>query len=170
LLERDNVIVLVDPNNPGAGTELGGGQRSRGLELAFAGKPTRKLSLVGAYTYQDAEFIRAVSASVLDGARIPNAPRHSASLWGRYDVTPRFGIALGASYQGSRFAAQDNLVRLPAYTRVDGALFYKVNETIDLQLNVENVLGEDYFVYAHSNSNISPGGPTSARVAVNLSF
>ena len=169
-LERDNVIVLVDPNNPGAGTELGGGQRSRGVEFSVAGRLTGQLSLVGAYTYQQAEFTRAISAAVLDGAEIPNAPRHSASLWGRYDLTPALGIALGASYQGGRFAAQDNLVRLPGYTRVDAALYYRINENFDVQLNVENLLDTHYFLFAQSNNNITPGSPISARLALNARF
>lgn len=169
-LDRENVIVLIDPNNPGAGTELGGGQRSRGFEISAAGNLTGQLSLVGAYTYQQAEFRRAISASVLEGAEIPNAPRHSASLWGRYDVTPKLGIALGATYQGRRFAAQDNLVRLPGYARVDGAIYYRISEHCDVQLNVENLLDEHYFVFANSNTNITPGSPTSARLAVNVRF
>jgi catecholate siderophore receptor len=169
-LDRENVIVLIDPNNPGAGTELGGGQRARGFELSATGNVTGQLSLVGAYTYQEAEFTRAISASVQDGAEIPNAPRHSASLWGRYDVTPDLGIAIGATYQGRRFAAQDNLVRLPGYARVDVAIFYRINDNIDVQLNVENLLDKHYFIYANSNTNISPGGPTSARLAANFRF
>ncbi len=169
-LERDNVIVLIDPNNPGGGTELGGGQRSRGFELSVAGNLTPQLSMVGAYTYQEAEFTRAISASVLDGAEIPNAPRHSASVWTRYNFTPALGVALGAVYQGSRFAAQDNLVRLPGYARVDAALYYRINENLDAQLNIENLLDEDYFIYAHSNSNITPGSPTAARLALNVRF
>lgn len=169
-LERDNVIVLVDPNNPGAGTELGGGQRSRGFELGFAGNLTERLSMVGSYTYQEAEFVRAISATVRDGAEIPNAPRHSAALWARYDLSPQLGVALGATYLARRFAAQDNLVRLPAYARVDAAVFYRFSGGIDLQLNVENLLDEDYFVYAHSNTNITPGSPISARLALNVRF
>jgi catecholate siderophore receptor len=169
-LDRDNVIVLVDPNNPGAGTELGGGQRSRGFEISVAGNPLPQLSMVGAYTYQDAEFTRAVSSSVPAGAEIPNAPRHSASLWGRYEITPDLGIALGAIWQGRRFAAQDNLVRLPGYARLDGAIYYRVNDNVDVQLNVENLLDTHYFVYAHSNTNISPGSPISARLAMNVRF
>jgi len=169
-LERENVIVLIDPDNPGAGTELGGGQRSRGLEISVAGNLTPELSLVGAYTYQEAEFTRAISASVRKGAEIPNAPRHSASLWGRYDITPDLGVALGATWQGGRFAAQDNLVRLPGYARVDAALYYRIDENFDVQLNVENLLDEHYFVTAHSNANISPGSPISAKFAVNVRF
>jgi catecholate siderophore receptor len=169
-LERENVLVLIDPNNPGAGTELGGGQRSRGFEIAVAGNVSERLSLVGAYTYQEAEFIRAISASVPEGAEIPNAPRHSASLWGRYEVTRKLGVALGATWQGRRFAAQDNLVRLPGYARLDAAVYYRINDNLDVQLNVENLLDEHYFVYAHSNSNISPGSPISARLALNVRF
>jgi catecholate siderophore receptor len=169
-LERDNVIVLIDPNNPGAGTELGGGQRSRGVEFALTGNLTDQLSVVASYTYQEAEFRRAISAAVANGAEIPNAPRHSASLWARYHVMRNLGIALGATYQGRRFAAQDNLVRLPGYTRVDAALYYRLNAHIDVQLNVENLLDAHYFAFANSNTNITPGSPTSTKLALNLAF
>lgn len=169
-LDRDNVIVLIDPNNASAGTELGGGQRSKGFELSAAGQLTPQLSLVGSYTYQEAEFTRAISASVKSGAEIPNAPRHSGSLWARYEITPKLGIALGGLFQGRRFAAQDNLVKLPRYARLDAALFYKITEKIDLQVNIENLTNERYFIFAHSNTNITPGSPTSARAALNVKF
>ncbi|WP_246152480.1 TonB-dependent receptor [Sphingomonas montanisoli] len=169
-LDRDNVIVLIDPNNPGAGTELGGGQRSKGFELGASGKLTPQFSVVGAYTYQDAEFTKAISATVRAGAEIPNAPRHSASLWGRYDVTSDIGLALGAIYQGRRYAAQDNLVRLPGFTRFDAALFYKITENVDVQVNIENLFDKRYFQFAHSNTNITPGSPTSVRGAINVKF
>ncbi|HEX8057147.1 MAG TPA: TonB-dependent siderophore receptor [Novosphingobium sp.] len=169
-LDRDNVLVLVDPNNAAAGTVLGGGQRSRGFEVGFAGNVTKELSLVGAYTYQEAEFTRAISATVQKGAKIPNAPQHSGSLWGRYDVTPQIGLALGAIYQGKRYAAQDNLVKMDGYVRFDAAIFYKINETFDFQVNVENLFDKHYFVFANSNTNITPGSPTSVRGALNIRF
>lgn len=169
-LERDNVIVLVDPNNPGAGTELGGGQRSRGFELQAAGNITPQLSVVASYTYQEAEFTRAISATVSTGARIPNAPEHSASMWGRYDVGPALAVAFGATYQSRRFAAQDNLVEMPGFVRLDAAAYYEVSENIDVQVNVENLFNEKYIVYAHSNTNGTPSAPTLVRGAVNLRF
>ncbi len=169
-LDRDNVIVLVDPNNTAAGTELGGGQRTRGIEISVVGKLARTLGIVGAYSYQDAVFTRAISTTVKAGARIPNAPEHSGSLWVRYDPIPAIGAALGAVYQGQRFAAQDNLVALPDYVRVDAAFYYKLNKRFDVQLNVENLLGATYYPYANSNNNLTPGGPLSARVALNVRF
>ncbi len=169
-LDRDNVLVLVDPGNAASGSELGGGQRSRGVELSLVGKVMKNIGVVASYTYQHAVFTRAVSTSVLAGAKIPNAPEHSGSLWVRYDPTPKLGVALGALHQGKRFAAQDNLVALPGYTRVDGALYVRLTSGLDLQLNVENLLGERYFPYAHNNNNITPGGPLAARLSANVRF
>lgn len=82
-LDRDNVIVPIDPNNAALGNTLGGAQRSRGFELGAAGNITPDWSVMGAYTYIDAEFTRAISASVTAGKRLPNVPKHSASLWTR---------------------------------------------------------------------------------------
>lgn len=172
-LDRENVTV-VDPANPTLSV-LGGGQRSRGFELSAVGRIVPQLTVVGSYTYQDAVFVRTVttpgSTTVVNaGARVANAPEHSASLWLRYDPTAKLGLALGTVYQGERFAAQDNLVALPDYARVDGAVYYRLSPALDLQLNVENLLGAHYFPYAHNNNNITPGGPTAARVAINVRF
>lgn len=93
-----------------------------------------------------------------NGAEIPNAPRHSAALWGRYEITPALGVALGANFQGRRFAAQDNLVKLPGYARVDGAILYRITEHLDLQVNIENLLGEHYIPSRTTT-------PTSLRAA-----
>ena len=35
------------------------------------------------------------------------------------------------------------------------------------QLNVENLAGARYYVFAHNNNNITPGAPRSAYVTVN---
>jgi catecholate siderophore receptor len=61
-------------------------------------------------------------------------------------------------------------VTVPAYTRVDGALFWDVTSKLRLQVNAENLLGEDYWVSAHSNNNITPGSPRAARVTLITRF
>lgn len=169
-LDRDNVLVLVNPNNPAAGTELGGGQRTKGIELSATGNITDQLSVIASYGYQDAKFVRAISATVRAGAALPNVPKHVISLWTRYDITPAFGAAIGMNYQSKRYAAQDNLVLMPGYTRFDAALFYNVNEKIAVQLNAENLFDEKYFINANSNNNISPGSPTAFKVALTARF
>lgn len=71
---------------------------------------------------------------------------------------------------GQAFAATDNTDSLAGFTRVDGALYYKVNSHYDLQLNVENLFDKRYFLYADSNNNISPASGRAAKVSLNARF
>lgn len=167
-LKRRNVVVQ-DPANPNL-TILAGAQRTRGLELGLQGEVLPRLQVTGAYTYLDAEFTQNVSATIRAGNRLPNTPRHIASLFGRYNATDALGVGLGVVRQSSRFATGDNLVRLPGYTRVDGALYWTVSDQLQLQANVENLFNTRYFVNAHNNSNILPGAPTTVRVAATARF
>jgi catecholate siderophore receptor len=68
------------------------------------------------------------------------------------------------------FAAVDNTVSLPGYTRVDAAVFILLAERTQLQVNAENLGGARYYLNADSNTNISPGAPRSLRVGLNTSF
>ncbi len=169
-LDRDNVLALSDPNNASSPTVPVGRQRTRGVELSAAGSISKEISLVGAYTYSDGKFLDNVSGTVRAGNQLPNMPKHSASLWTRFDPTPQIGGAVGIIYAGKRFAATDNFVALPSYTRVDAALYYNISDAVGVQLNVENVLGTRYFLYAHSNNNITPGSPTAFKVSLNGKF
>lgn len=169
-LNRDNVLVLSDPNNPASPTVPVGRVQTKGFELSAAGSINSQLSVVGSYSYTDSQFRNNVSGTVLAGNRPANVPKHSASLWTRFDPTDEFGAAVGVIYAGKRFAATDNAVALPGYTRVDAALYYQLNKEIGLQLNVENVLGTHYYLFANSNDNITPGAPTIFKASLNAKF
>jgi catecholate siderophore receptor len=167
-LKRKNVLI-PDPANPVLSI-LADAQRTRGFELGVQGRVTPQLQVTGAYTYLDAEFTRPTGATVPAGNRVANTPRHIASLFGRYDVTEQLGFGLGVVHQSARFANADNLVRLPGYTRFDGAVYYDFSDRIRLQANVENIFNERYFVNAHTNNNIQPGAPTTVRAVLSLNF
>jgi catecholate siderophore receptor len=68
------------------------------------------------------------------------------------------------------FAAADNLVTLPGFTRVDAGVFFTPSDRWRLQMNVENLLDEKYYANANSNNNISPGSPLAVRAAVTTRF
>lgn len=169
-LDRSNVLALSDPNNPSSPTVPIGRQRTKGVELSAQGEITDQLSLIASYTYSDAKFLDSQSGTVLRGNRVPNVPKHAAALWTRFDPTESLGAAVGVIRQGRRFAATDNLVSMPGYTRVDGAIYYRLTPQLDLQLNVENIFNARYFLYSFSNTNITPGSPTAFRVGVNARF
>ena len=54
--------------------------------------------------------------------------------------------------------------------RVDGAAYFKINDNLSGQINVENLLGANYFVSAHNNNNITPGSPRAAFLTMNAKF
>ena len=97
-------------------------------------------------------------------------PHQTFSLWNRYQILPRVGAGLGISRQTDMFAAVDNTVTLPGYTRVDAAVYYSLTEKVRVQGNVENLLDKKYYVNADGNNNISPGSPRAVRVALTARF
>jgi catecholate siderophore receptor len=76
------------------------------------------------------------------------------------------GIGLGVLHQSDTFAAIDNTVTLPGFTRADGALFVQLTPLIDAQVNVENLLNERYYATSHGNNNIMPGASRTVRLSV----
>ena len=167
-LDRTNVIIA----NPNDATQniLADGQRTKGVELGLTGKVNAAWSVMGGYAYQDAELAFIKGSTTLTGATLANVPRQTFSLWNRYDLDSQWGAGLGVSYRDSIYAAVDNAVTLPAYTRVDVALFYKVNNNLQLQANVENLLNKAYWASANGNNNITPGSPRALRVTLNATF
>jgi len=149
-------------------TVLTGAQRSKGIELGASGRIAPGWTVSAGYALQDARIREATSAAPA-GRRIALVPRHQALLWTRYSGR-RIGAGLGLYHQSRMFTSIGNAVTLPRYTRVDGALFLKLSETIEAQVNVENLLGEGYFPTAQNDNNITTGAPRNVRGTVRLRF
>src|SRR6266545_6848997 len=69
------------------------------------------------------------------GAQVAQVPHHQFSLWNKYQVFSKFGVGLGIVHRSDMFAAIDNTVTLPGYTKVDAAVFVPLNEKLRLQAN-----------------------------------
>ena len=82
----------------------------------------------------------------------------------------QLGLGVGLYYQSRQFASISNATVLPAYTRIDAALFYKLTDKIEAQLNVENLTGKAYFPVAHNDNNISTGAPINGRFTLAAKF
>ena len=163
-LDRRNTRHAIAPGE----FVLTGAQRSEGFELGISGAVTDHWEIIGGYAYQEAEITS--ETSVPAGRVIPLTPEHTFSLWNMVHLSPRFSFGLGATHQSESFASINNAVTLPEFTRVDAALIYAVTDTVEAQLNVENLLDEEYWGTAHSDNNIMPGSPTAARVTLRARF
>ncbi len=165
-LDRGNTRA----NGPVSGTiVLTGEQRSSGFEIALTGRVTPQWMTSIGYAYTKAK-IRETTTAAPAGRRFGQVPKSQFSLWNRYDATERLGIGAGLYYQSREFASISNTTVLPAFARVDAALFYKVTDRIEAQLNVENLTGKRYFPVAHNDNNISTGAPINARFTINAKF
>jgi catecholate siderophore receptor len=158
----------TDPNDPTRIVQTGS-QRTQGFELGINGQITPLWSVAGGYAYQDAQVIRATTAARA-GATVAQVPRNTLSLWNNYQFLPRFGAALGLVYRSAMFAAIDNTVTLPGYTRADVAAYFTLTGDLRLQLNIENLFNRKYYADADSNTNISPGSPRAVRVGLTAKF
>ena len=169
-LDRTNTRA-TDPNDP-TRFVLTGEQRSKGVELGLERSISDNWQVSAGYAWQKAEIRERTTACNPDLAdcEVPLVPRHSFSLWTRYDVSHQFGFGVGAIARSKSYASISNLVKLPGYARFDAALFYQITDEIEAQLNVENLFGADYFPSAHSDNNIAPGAPTTAKFALRFDF
>lgn len=160
-LDRLNTRA-TDPNDPGRIVQTGS-QRTSGFELGLNGSVSPNWKIVGGYAYQDGHVTNA-TATAAKGARLAQVPRNTFSIWNNYRFLRKWSAGLGIIHRSDMYAAIDNRVVLPGYTRADAALYFSLTEKMGFQANLENVLNRKYFVHADGNDNISPGSPPAIRV------
>ena len=166
-LDRTNTRA-TDPNDP-ARTVQTGAQRTTGWELGATGRPMARWEIAGGFASQQARITSATTAAPA-GRTVPLVPAATFSLWNKVDLTSRVSGGVGVVHQGKSYAAIDNTVTLPAFTRADAALFVRVMDATRLQLNVENVFDAEYYATSHGNNNIMPGAPRQVRVGLVSGF
>ena len=164
-LDRTNTSA-PDPVTPAVIVQTGE-QRTSGWELGVTGSPMSRWQIAGGYSNQTARIVERTTAAAA-GARVPLVPRQTLSLWNKVQVVRRVGLGLGVVHQAAMFAAIDNTVRLPSFTRYDGAAFLTLTRALKAQVNVENLLDTRYFPTSQSNNNIMPGSSRTVRVGVHV--
>lgn len=175
-LDKDDVRSK-DPSGSGRFVKTGQ-QRTTGVEIGLQGDVTRNWQVYAGYANLNARVTKALSTGTDAGAdaipvgrKIGLVPENMFSLWNRVNLSEQWGAGLGIIHQSSSYASISNSVKLPGFTRVDGALYYTVKELKSrLALNVENLFDKNYYPTADGDNNISPGAPRTVRLTMNTSF
>ncbi len=99
---------------------------------------------------------------------------NTASLWTTYrfqeGVLEGFGLGAGFFYVDERFGDFGNTFRLPNYTQVDAALFYR-RENWEAALNIKNLLDEDYIRFSEGFREANtPGDPLTIVGSFTMQF
>ncbi|MFD0739382.1 TonB-dependent receptor [Lysobacter koreensis] len=186
--ERSNYKV-ADPNNPDNPSgfqQLDGRARVDGLLLGVSGLIADHWSIFANYAYLDSEVLQGASDFVAGqgqdytrGDRLLNVPENSFSLWTTYDLSPKWQVGYGASYQGELTLTQHSatnvagsLLTAPSYWVHRAMAAYKLNRHASLQLNVNNLFDEQYYTRIRNNANgwATPGEGRSVVLSANFSF
>lgn len=146
-----------------------GRQRTTGAELGITGNLARSWQVAGGWATQRAVILDRTSAA-REGATVPLVPRHTLSFWNRFQLVEAVGAGIGVIHQTRMYAAIDNAVVLPGFTRVDAGLFLALTPQLRAQINAENLLDERYYATSHGNNNIMPGAPRLLRVSLNVAY
>jgi len=145
-----------------------GEQRSRGLDLQVTGKLTDALRIIAAYAYVDAEITKDTRPGY-PGQRLAGVPQHNASLFAIYAL-PR-GLEIGTAYTtfGARKTAITGTLKVPSYQTVDLFARWRVNDRLQLTLNLYNVFDERYYNNGYNWWSV-PGDPRSFKLTATYKF
>jgi outer membrane receptor protein involved in Fe transport len=136
-----------------------GSTQTRGLELESDWRVATNVRASAGYLFSDAR----VTAGSLDGLRLPQVPRHQATL--QTTVTPP-KTTIAAQLRWSSMQFDDDLNQLPlrSFIVADAFASYSVTSRISVTLSAENLL--DRRIETGATPVITLGQPRAIRVGV----
>lgn len=170
-LTKGNILTdNIDTLDPTDSIAIGQAT-SQGIELSVTGDLTDALRLIGQYAYTGTEVTRDNNGNL--GHQLPQAARHSGSLWMTYDITEQFKMGAGVYAVDSRNVDIANTVQMPGYVRLDMMAAYRWNiggGRLTTQLNVNNLLDKDYFTGAYDKFSIRRGEPLTILGSIRYEY
>lgn len=138
-----------------------------GFEFQLQGEVLPGWSVFAGYSYLDGEQ---QSRTGPTGLRPRELPENMFSIWNQFELIDRLGFGVGLTHQSSSFINNGNTATLPAYTRIDAAAYYDINNNFRVQVNVENLTDVTYFPNSHATHQATVGAPLNARFAITGRF
>lgn len=184
--ERENYRVN-DPNNPAnpSGVQtLDGRARVDAVLLGLYGKLSDGWAVYANYTHLDSEVLQGASsfdasqgADYTRGDRLTQVPEDAFNLWTTYDLNQEWQVGYGVTYQGKTRLTQHSesnpdgpLVTSDAYTVHRISATYQANRALSFQLNLSNLLDEEYYTRIRNNGWATPGDARQATLTAHYRF
>ena len=146
-----------------------------GFELQLEGQMTERLYVRAGYAHLSGKTDFNDAGIAQEFPR--ELPENTFSIWSNFQVTNQFGLGFGATYQDEAFISDLDIgapsashPKLPAFTRLDAAAYYDVNDDLRVQVNIENLTDTVYFPSSHSTHQATVGTPLHARFTVSGRF
>lgn len=147
--------------------QLDGDVQVQGFEVGIAGRITKQWQVFAGYTYLDGTVESALDGTT--GNTLANTPKNTATLWSTYNITHDWEVGGGFVTMSSRYAANNNIVSVPGYTRWDATAAYH-QKNYDVRINLLNLTDKYYYdsVIASDGGRATPG--ISRTVLVTLGY
>jgi len=181
-LELDAALFRVEKTDAretmaDGSTQLAGKQRVQGVELGVTGHITEQWDVFANYTFLDSETLKSVADPGREGQALGNTPPRSFNLWTTYELPAGWTLGYGARYVSERNVSSTSHAKLDDYWLHNAMIGYRVNENLDLQLNINNLFDEDYVERVRQqpgtdarSSAIEYGDGRAAILSANYSF
>lgn len=174
--EKKNILAS-SPAGDGT-TEAIGEAESEGLEFDMSLDVSENTQISLAYAYVDAKNSKEITLwdwyVIEEGARLGNVPEHSASLMFRQFLELKGYKGSGGfvmQYVGKQlgdFLEQD--FDLPSYTLVNLFVNVGLSDNLALNVNIDNLLDEEYYKNSYFEAWTMPGSPRSVKASITYSF
>lgn len=152
--------------------------RHRGLELSWAGRPAKTLSLQAALTLIDAEITKSPIPDAV-GKQATNVAPYTASVLAGWQLPGVEGLVWNNRLflSGRKPVTPDNSIELPAFWQWDTALVYRTRlsgQSVTLRAGIDNVLDRRYWREAPTQYwggiYLFPAMPRTLRASAQFSF
>jgi len=158
-----------------------GERKIRGLEFGLAGALNAKWQLSAGLSLLDTEIGNGnlSGRQVNNGGEIQWTPKVSFTLWNTYNFDSGLVLGGGVRYVDtvSRSSntdlvlAKTSVPEVPDYWVIDAVATYPITPMVDVQLNVYNLLDEEYVQSLNNGGGrYHQGAPRSAKLGVNFAF
>lgn len=193
LFRNDRSNYKVPSNDPTLPDEqLDGEARVQGIALGASGQVTDDWAVFANYTFLDTEVIQAVSNYCLANPTVPacatalagggrntpiagnpltQTPDHAFNLWTTYNLPHDFQVGYGVAYQGEIYLNNGAapLFKAPGYWVHKAMVAYRFDQ-FTAQVNVNNLLDEEYYTRIRNNGWATVGDARSATFTLNYDF
>jgi catecholate siderophore receptor len=156
---------------------LAGTERVNGFQTEVHGRLTSRWEMMASYANLDSRMISSNYYPAAVGAQLANVPRNTFNFWSTFHLPRNWEAGAGGNFVSSRTASSTapfdpitGLVKeVPGYWVFNAMVKRRLNEHLDLQINVNNVANRYYYDELHP-AHIVLGPGRSALAGLRFKF
>ena len=149
---------------------------SKGFEIDLQANITSQFSIIAGYSNANTRIEKNKDSNFEIpnvGKKLPFAPEYLVHSWLTYEldksVFKGLGAGAGVSYTSDNYTDASNTYKLPAYTLVDAAIWYKFSK-YELRFNLNNITNQFYYRDAIFSNQFFPGMSSNYMLTFKAAF